>query len=140
MVGIIDYYRSEIWQDAGSTNADRQGMNEPYKGGLLHLVYYFVYTSGGRNWLHFRTPNKNGYTEATVRSELTSLMNDYRISGQIQQAVIGAHLAGSAWVQANEAGDAVERDKQEAIFKQHTSAISWFLWEEGSGPLFPLFW
>jgi len=141
MPNLIDYYRPDIWPQAGDTGADHEGMNAPYNKGILHLVHWQVYTLAGREYFHYWVPGKNGLTEADVRAELQRKFGEeYNVTGAAQEAMIGAHLSGWAWVDAFNRGAVAERDAHETTFKQYMAAVTWALWEDGVGPLFPLAW
>jgi len=143
MPNIIDFYRPDIWPLAGETGAQRLGMNEPYQTGILHLVYWQVYTKEGREYFHYWVPGQNKLTEADVRAELERKFGEeFNVTGAAQEAMIGAHISGWAWVDAYNKGSAAkaERDALEATFKQYMAAVTWALWEDGVGPLFPLAW
>ncbi len=141
MADIIDKYRPEIWRSAGDTSADRKNMLDGFQNGLLHLVYYLLYTEAGREYMHEWVPGEKGKTEEAVRVELKrKFREEFAVDDGAQEAMIGAHLAGFAWIAAYKANNIAERDKQQAIYKQNLAAVSWFLWEQGSGDLFPLGW
>ena len=151
-MAIIDFYLPNAWTTAGESHADHvTNMNGQFKNGLLHLVYYFLYTVDGRAFLHDLIPgqpptsNPQGpaNTDASVVAQLKTKFAAFGVDAAVHDALIGAHFAGFALVAAHtKAGgpDIPERDKQEAIYKQNLAAVSWALWEEGSGPLFPLGW
>jgi hypothetical protein len=142
MPNIIDFYQPNVWQQAGTTGAERLGMVDPYKAGILHLVYWQIYTQAGRDYFHWWVPGKNNLTEAEVRAELQrKLGQEYNVTGPAQEAFIAAHITGWAWVDAlNRQAPQAERDVLEAAFKQNMAAVTWALWEDGVGPLFPLGW
>jgi hypothetical protein len=144
MPGIIDFYdptKPDLWKQAGDTLADRLRMQPPFQNGLLHLVYYLLYTLPGREYMHAWVPGVGGKSEADVRAELSRRFStEFGVTDAAQEAMIGAHIAGFAWIAANASGNTQERNKQEAVYKQNLAAVSWFLWEQGAGELFPLGW
>jgi hypothetical protein len=142
MPNLIDFYVEDPkhWQEAGDAPANRSALRNDVQKGLLHLVYYFIYTLEGRTFLHTQRPEANVRTVADVRAEVAKKCNAFGVTGPAQEAIIASHLAGHAWVEAHKTGNLLERDKQEGIYKQNLSAVSWYLWEEGAGTLFPLGW
>lgn len=142
MPNLIDFYRPNLWQGTGTTGANRDGMINPYKTGMLHLVYWQVYTQEGRDYFHRWVPGQNGLTAADVRAELKrKLGQEYNVNGAAQEAFIEAHITGWAWVDAlNAKAPQAQLDVLEAAFKQNMAAVTWALWEDGVGPLFPLAW
>ena len=139
MSNIIDFYDPIIHTHAGTAEIDRSALLDRFQAGLLHLVYWVIYDKEGRDFLRANRPS-DILSEAQVRADLKSKFEEYNVIGAAQEAMIAMHFAGLAWVDAFNAGDTAERDKQEAIFKQQLAAITWFLWEEGTGPLFALPW
>jgi hypothetical protein len=145
MPNIIDFYDPNVWKTAGNSGAVAGNMVAPYKTGLLHLVYYFLHTEAGRKFMHEDARPGFQYPQTLVvvtpndaRAAVKSKCEEYGVLGSVQEAIINAHMAGWAWV--DNLGNLNARAPQEAIFKQNLSVISWALWEEGSGKLFPLGW
>jgi hypothetical protein len=141
-MSLIQFYdpnNPDAWLDAGDTGAEHTKMVAPFNTGLLHLINYMLYTLPGRKWMHALDPAK-GLQEAHIRTELKRKFAEFGVDDGAHEPLIGAHLAGFAWIAAHKAGDVPERDKQEAAYKMNVAAISWFLWEQGSGELFPLGW
>jgi len=140
MANIIDFYDSELFQAAGGVTLDRSTLAPRFQNGLFHLVYAIVYDKVTRDELRKLRPSP----ELTVEAIRTALANkfekDYGVTGVARDTLIALHLAGVAWVAAYNAGDAGERDRQEAIFKQQLAVVTWLLWEDGTGQLFPLPW
>jgi hypothetical protein len=149
-MAIIDFYSRDAWKDPQDALADHTKMKGSFQNGLLHLVYHLLYTVEGRKFMHDLIPgeppkSKAGpvNTEASVRAELKAKFLTFGVDASVHEALIGAHLAGFAWIAAHTVAggpNILERDKQEAIYKQNLAAVSWALWEQGSGELFPLGW
>lgn len=141
MSNISDWYESNIWQEAGDTGANRANMAPQFQRGLLHLVHHIFYTKVGRQFMHDERPLPGGLkTEAQVRTAFIEKCELFGVRGPAQQAIIDGHIAGWRWVDAHEAQKFDERAVHEATFKHQMAAVSWHLWEEGTGPLFPLAW
>lgn len=142
MADILTFYDANMHVDAGTATVDRSHLKASLQTGLLHLVYYLMYTAEGRNFLREQRPSDTTpvRTADDVRSAIQKKCTEYGVSGQAVDAMIGAHFAGIGWVEAYGNNNVPERNKQEAVFKQNLALISWLLWEEGSGPLFPLPW
>jgi hypothetical protein len=147
MSNISDFYGDTLFETAGSAPVDRVNLAGRYQTSLLHLVYYLIYDQDGRTFLRalkvgLPNPAQPGtnHTDVTIRAALRAKFLSYGVSGTAQDAMIGVHFAGNAWVAAHRANDLVARDQAEATFKQQMSAITWALWDEGTGPLFPLPW
>ncbi len=148
-MAIIDVYKPNAWKTAKDSLADHMKMDGPFQNGLLHLIYYLLYTEEGRKFMHNLIPGQppidggDANTDAFVRTELKKKFTSFRVDPSVHEALIGAHFAGFAWIAAHSkvgGADIPERDKQEAIYKQNIAGVSWFLWEQGSEEVFPLGW
>lgn len=137
---IIDSYMPNAWKTAGDSGARNEAMQPPFNSGLLHLINYLMHTPEGRTFMHDLRPGKLGQTTESIQAPLFAKFAKYNVKGAAAEALLGAHIAGFAWVDAFEAQDEPKQAQQETIFNQHVAAISWFLWEESSGPLFSLGW
>lgn len=137
-MAIVNFYVPDDWKTARDSGADNTKMAAPYDTGLLHLINYLMHTERGRNFMHGLIPGQNGQTDASVRAALLDKYLTFNVSGPAAEALVGAHIAGFAWVAA--APNSAARDQQELVYKQHLAAVSWFLWEEGQGPMFSLGW
>jgi hypothetical protein len=116
---------------------------------LLALLHYLTYTTAGRAELDSRgyavigDPQPTGPTpgEVTVRAQLTTIFNDRgEKRSVVVEALLDSHVAGARWVAYHKAGKTAERDKQEAIYKQAVSVITWALWEDGIAHEFSMLW
>jgi hypothetical protein len=129
------------WKEAGDTLANHLKMIPAFQNGLLHAVYWLFYTLEGRTFMHSLRPAKDGSTDAAVAAALrTKFTNEFAVPAGAQDALVGAHIAGFRWLDAHANNDIPERNKQESIYQQNVAAVSWFLWEQGAGELFPLGW
>ena len=137
-MAIVDFYIPNVWQAAGDTLADNTKMVPPYDKGILHLMAYLTHTLEGRTFMHSLIPGVDGQTNDTVKVALLAKFATFNVTGPAAEAMVGAHISGFAWVAAP--ANSAARAEQEAVFKQHTAAVSWFLWEESQGPMFPMLW
>jgi hypothetical protein len=141
-MSLIESYIPNAWPDAGDTGADATKMVAPFNTGLLHLMNHLMHTKTGRIFMHSLIPGQNGHTAQSIRQPLLDKFAEFGVTGPVTEALIGAHIAGFAWADGFNAipKDTAKMEQQEAIFKQHTSAVAWFLWEESQGPMFSLGW
>lgn len=139
-MAIIDFYVPNDWKTAGDSLADNTKMVAPYNTGLLHLINYLMHTEAGRTFMHGLIPGQNGHTAATIRPLLLAKYATFNVGGAQAEALVGAHLAGFDWIAVRNDPNPALRAEQELIYKQHLAAVSWFLWEEGQGPMFSLGW
>lgn len=141
-MSLIDSYFPNAWPNAGDTGAVASKMQAPFNTGLFHLMSYLMHTLEGRTFMHGLAPGKGSNTVTSIRQPLLDKFAVYGVTGPAAEALIGAHIAGFAWVDAfNETPRNTQKmAEQEIIFKQQTSGVAWFLWEEGQGPMFSLGW
>lgn len=137
-MALIDNYIPGVWDKAGDTGAQMTEMKPEFRNGLLHLINYMMHTQNGRIFMHSLIPGKDGHTIESVREPLLKKYAEFNVTGASAEALIGAHIAGFAWVDVR--NDPDKRAVQENIFNQHVAAISWALWEESQGPMFSLGW
>lgn len=139
-------YTPNQWQatavpPAGDTGADHTRMAAPYNRGLVHLITYLMHTQPGRDFMHSLIPGQSAnpaggiHDAVSVQPLLLAEYARFGVVGAAADALVGAHLAGFQWV-----NDVLNRAQHEVVYKQHLAAVSWFLWEEGQGPMFSLGW
>lgn len=153
MPSLIDFYNPHAAANAGDVPLVLTNLALPYQKGLLHLVYWMIYSQAGRDFLHENWPGKTVrgvvVTDAAMHAALKAKFDEYHLDQGARTALTGAHLAGVQWVDAYDkkrngalapaAADALMATA-EAAFQQNMAAVSWLLWEQGTGELFPLGW
>jgi hypothetical protein len=157
MSSLIDWYDPALWNDpkrVGDLTVDRSTLVPPFNGGLLHFIYWATYETAGRQYMHNLVPSAQ-QSEQRVRDQLATKLAEFGVDGQQRDVCVEVHIAGVRWVaKYNERNAAVaagasdaelarlsdEMDAAEGHVKQQVAAITWFLWEAATGPLFPLPW
>lgn len=124
-----------------------QKLSPSDKNTLLHLIWSLTYTEEGRKLLKENRPKKPAAGVPGVTPDLAAKNLRKWIQANIPipnatvvDAIISAHLAADAWIDAHGRDDFVERDRQEKIYQQNIAVVTWMLWEDAMAHEFSMNW
>jgi hypothetical protein len=117
------------------------------KSTLLNLIWALTYTEDGRKILKENRPKKPAagaaaLDDATAEKNLTKWIKDnFAIQDEtLIGAVVAAHLAADAWIEAKDKLDTVELARQKKIYQQNVAVVTWMLWEDAMAHEFSMNW
>jgi hypothetical protein len=110
----------------------------PHGDTLLRVLFFLVYTGDGRKLLADSTLADPDQTRDALRNALSKLFPD--LARDRLEAVIEAHIAGTAYVAAHRAHDGDGKLRWEAAYSQRLLAIMAALHDDAMGHEFSMIW
>ena len=120
-----------------------QESDDPDAKTLLHLMFYALHTTEGREF--FRTHKWNAETRSLSDEDKAALIAkciEFGVTREdLQDAIIQAQIAGEQFAIAYKTRDfSVARKDAETVYLQKMAFITWCLWEDTKGHEFSLGW